>query len=71
MSLPQKRLNLPKTSANLGNPFSWYSDNENILVRMLPKNRAALLNEKKIYQQVPLFQMQPAQFLKTGPIKIY
>jgi hypothetical protein len=38
---------------------------------MLPKNRAALLNEKKIYQQVPLFQMQPAQFLKTGPIKIY
>jgi dipeptidyl aminopeptidase/acylaminoacyl peptidase len=34
-------------NANLGNPFSWYSDNENILVRMLPKNRAALLNEKK------------------------
>jgi hypothetical protein len=35
-----------KVNANLGNPFSWY-DNENILVRMLPKNRAALLNEKK------------------------
>lgn len=34
-------------NANLGNPFSWYSDNENILVKMLPKNRAALLDEKK------------------------
>ncbi|MGO4822488.1 MULTISPECIES: prolyl oligopeptidase family serine peptidase [unclassified Flavobacterium] len=34
-------------NANLGNPFSWYSDNESILVRMLPKNRPALLDEKK------------------------
>jgi len=34
-------------NANLGNPFSWFSDNENILVKMLPKNRAALLDEKK------------------------
>jgi hypothetical protein len=38
---------------------------------MLPKNRAALLNEKKNLPTGPLFQMQPAQFLKTGPIKIY
>jgi hypothetical protein len=54
---PPKRLNLPKTvKANLGNPFSWYSDNENILVRMLPKNRAVLLNEKKIYQQAHCFK---------------
>ena len=34
-------------NANLGNPFSWYNDNENILVKMLPKNRPALLDEKK------------------------
>jgi dipeptidyl aminopeptidase/acylaminoacyl peptidase len=34
-------------NANLGNPFSWYSDNENILVKMLPKNRSVLLDEKK------------------------
>ncbi|MDG2433243.1 prolyl oligopeptidase family serine peptidase [Flavobacterium sp.] len=34
-------------NANLGNPFSWYKDNENILVKMLPKNRPALLDEKK------------------------
>ena len=36
-----------KVNANLGNPFSWYNDNENILVKMLPNNRAALLDEKK------------------------
>ena len=34
-------------NANLGNPFSWYNDNENILVKILPKNRPALLDEKK------------------------
>lgn len=34
-------------NANLGNPFSWYNDNENILVKMLPKNKPALLDEKK------------------------
>ena len=34
-------------NANLGNPFSWFSDNETILVKMLPKNRAALLDSKK------------------------
>lgn len=34
-------------NANLGNPFSWFNDNETILVKMLPKNRAALLDAKK------------------------
>ena len=34
-------------NANLGNPFNWFNDNETILVKMLPKNRAALLDAKK------------------------
>ncbi len=34
-------------NANLGNPFSWFSDNETILVKMLPKNRQPLLDAKK------------------------
>jgi dipeptidyl aminopeptidase/acylaminoacyl peptidase len=34
-------------NANLGNPFTWFSDNETILVKMLPKNRPALLDSKK------------------------
>lgn len=34
-------------NANMGNPFSWYADNEHILVQMLPKDRPALIDEKK------------------------
>ncbi|WP_409415581.1 prolyl oligopeptidase family serine peptidase [Flavobacterium sp. PS2] len=34
-------------NANLGTPFSWFNDNETILVKMLPKNRPALLDSKK------------------------
>ena len=34
-------------NANIGSPFSWMNDNETILVKMLPKNRAALLDSKK------------------------
>jgi hypothetical protein len=62
-----KRLNLPnKVNANLGNPAGIAT------TKHFSKNAKKLLYyEKKIYQQGPLFQMQPAQFLKTGPIKIY
>ncbi len=35
------------TNANLGRPFNWYKDSENLLVKMLPKNRAALIDPKK------------------------
>ncbi|MCC9017078.1 S9 family peptidase [Flavobacterium lipolyticum] len=41
-------------NANLGNPFSWFLDNETILVKMLPKNRKPLLD--------------PKNDLPTGPI---
>ncbi|RTY93375.1 S9 family peptidase [Flavobacterium sp. GT3R68] len=41
------KLTEANVNANMGNPFSWYNDNENILVKMLPKNRAALLDAKK------------------------
>lgn len=34
-------------NANLGNPFSWFNDNETILVKMLPKNKPELLDAKK------------------------
>jgi dipeptidyl aminopeptidase/acylaminoacyl peptidase len=34
-------------NANMGNPISWLNDNENLLVRLLPKNRAALIETKK------------------------
>ena len=34
-------------NANLGNPFSWFSDSQSILVKMLPANRNKLLDAKK------------------------
>jgi len=34
-------------NANMGNPFSWFTDNEHILVRMLVKNRPTLIDIKK------------------------
>jgi dipeptidyl aminopeptidase/acylaminoacyl peptidase len=42
-----KRLTEPVLNANMGNPVRWLSDNENMLVRLLPKNRAALIDTKK------------------------
>jgi hypothetical protein len=58
-------------NANLGNPFSWYSDNENILVKMLPKNRAALLDEKKNLPTGPIVSNATGTISQTEPIKIY
>lgn len=34
-------------NANLGSPYSWMKDNETLLVKMLPKNRPALIDSKK------------------------
>lgn len=34
-------------NANMGSPYSWFKDSEHLLVRVLPKNRPALLDEKK------------------------
>lgn len=34
-------------NANLGNPVTWFKDNQSLLVRMLPANRPALINGSK------------------------
>ena len=34
-------------NANLGSPFDWMSDNESLLVKVLPKNRKPLIDGKK------------------------
>ncbi|MEZ4838853.1 prolyl oligopeptidase family serine peptidase [Flavobacterium sp.] len=41
-------------NANMGNPFSWFADNETILVRMLVKNRPALIDQKKDLPSGPI-----------------
>ncbi len=45
-SAKSTKLTEATVNANLGNPFSWMNDNETILVKMLPKNRGALLDAK-------------------------
>ena len=37
----------PVVNANLGNPLNWYRDSKQLLVRLLPKNRPALIDPKK------------------------
>ncbi|WP_298394924.1 prolyl oligopeptidase family serine peptidase [Flavobacterium sp.] len=34
-------------NANLGSPYNWMNDNQTLLAKVLPKNRPALINEKK------------------------
>jgi dipeptidyl aminopeptidase/acylaminoacyl peptidase len=34
-------------NANLGSPYNWYADNENLLVKILPQDRPALIDPKK------------------------
>ena len=42
-----KKITDANLNANLGNPFNWMKDNETLLVKMLPKNRPALIDSKK------------------------
>ena len=41
-----KKITSDNLNANLGNPYSWMKDNQTLLVKFLPKNRPALINEK-------------------------
>lgn len=41
-------------NANLGNPITWFRDNENILVKMMPKNRPALIDAKRDLPNGPI-----------------
>ncbi len=42
-----KKITSDNLNANLGSPYNWMKDNETLLVKVLPKNRPALINEKK------------------------
>ncbi len=41
-------------NANLGRPFSWYKDNQSLLVRVIPENRPALIDSKKELPKGPI-----------------
>jgi len=47
VSASAKKLTDASLNGNLGNPVNWMKDNETLLVKMLPKNRPALIDSKK------------------------
>ena len=48
------KLTSDNANANLGGPFSWFSDSESILVRMLPSGRNKLIDSKKDLPSGPI-----------------
>ena len=46
-SASAKKLSEGVLSANLGLPYTWFKDSDNLLVKVLPKNRPALLDASK------------------------
>jgi dipeptidyl aminopeptidase/acylaminoacyl peptidase len=46
-SASAKKITTDHLNANLGSPYNWMKDNQTLLVKILPKNRQALINEKK------------------------
>ncbi len=47
VSATAKKITADNLNANLGSPFNWMKDNETLLVKVLPKNRPALIDSKK------------------------
>jgi hypothetical protein len=46
-SASAKKITTDNLNANLGSPYNWMKDNQTLLVKVLPKNRQVLINEKK------------------------
>lgn len=49
-----RKLSSENLNANLGTPFTWYKDSQNLLVRTIPANRAALLDSSKDLPKGPI-----------------
>ena len=49
-----KKITADNLNANLGSPYSWMKDNETLLVKILPANRPALINQKTDLPKGPI-----------------
>lgn len=56
-----KRLTEPKANANLGQVIHWFKDSERLLVKMIPKDRAALINPKSVIPSGPTVSVSDGQ----------
>lgn len=52
-----KKITEAVVNANLNNPFTWLRDSKSLLVRILPANRAALIDEKRELPAGPIISM--------------
>ncbi|NHM00929.1 S9 family peptidase [Flavobacterium difficile] len=53
VSATASKITSDNLNANLGSPFNWMNDNETLLVKVLPKNRKPLIDEKKSLPKGP------------------
>jgi len=49
-----KKLTTDNLNANLGNPFSWMKDSQQLLIRVIPANKPKLIDEKKDLPKGPI-----------------
>ncbi|MBV7439951.1 prolyl oligopeptidase family serine peptidase [Weeksellaceae bacterium TAE3-ERU29] len=49
-----KKLTAPILNANLGNPITWLKDSNHLLIKVLPENRSALVDSKKMIPTGPI-----------------
>lgn len=56
-SAQAKKLTEATLNSNLGSPLNWFKDNKNILVKMLPANRAPLLDNSKDLPSGPIISV--------------
>ncbi|WP_438965655.1 prolyl oligopeptidase family serine peptidase [Flavobacterium sp.] len=47
VSAKARKLTEANLNGNVGSPFSWFNDSQNLLVRVLPNNKPSLINKEK------------------------
>lgn len=55
------KLTSDNLNANVGSPFEWFQDNKALLVKMLPKDKKALINEKDAIPTGPTVSVNEGQ----------
>lgn len=60
-TLQAKKLTDASVNANAGFPYNWYKDGNNLLVRMLPENRSALIDTKENLPEGPIVSTSDGQ----------
>lgn len=53
-SAQAKRLSAANLNANLENPFTWFKDSASLLIKVLPKNRPAIIDSSKDLPKGPI-----------------